>query len=120
MKRKVATFLLISTFTIVPSMPASAAESTELMDESVFMEEGYVSEAAAFKPCPSGTYKVRRHTRTKKKLLNAAITSGIGAAIGAGVGGGRGALIGAGAGAGGYLTYRYIRDKRGRCVRRYS
>jgi hypothetical protein len=120
MKKIVATFLLLSTFTIVPSMPAVAAETSEMVDEFVLMEMEMPSEAGAFKPCPAGTFKVRRHTRTKKKLLNAAITSGIGAAIGAGVGGGRGALLGAGAGAGGYLTYRYIRDRRGRCVRRYS
>ena len=119
MKRIVATFLLLSTFTIVPSMPA-AAETGDVIDELIIMEVETGSGAGAFKPCPAGTFKVRRHTRTKKKLLNAAITSGIGAAIGAGVGGGRGALLGAGAGAGGYLTYRYIRDRRGRCVRRYS
>ena len=30
-----------------------------------------------------------------------------------------GALIGLGSGAGGYLVYRYVRDRRGRCVQRY-
>lgn len=41
-------------------------------------------------------------------------------AIGAGIGGKRGALIGAGSGVGGYLVYRYVRDRRGRCVQSYS
>lgn len=83
------------------------------------MEAVPVVGAAVIKPCPRGTFRVRRKTSTKKKLLNAAVTSGIGAALGAGIGGKRGAAIGAGTGAGGYLTYRYIRDRRGRCVRQY-
>lgn len=120
MKRIVSTILLISTFTIVPAMPASAADTSELVDEFVLVEVEAAGESAVIKPCPAGTFRVRKHTRTKKKLLNAAITSGIGAAIGAGVGGGRGALLGAGVGAGGYLTYRYVRDRKGRCVRRYN
>ena len=100
----------------MPSMPVTA---TALVDEFGLVETAGRGEAAAFTPCPRGTFKVRRKTSTKKKLLNAAITSGIGAAIGAGVGGKRGAAIGAGGGAAGYLTYRYIRDRRGRCVKRY-
>lgn len=68
--------------------------------------------------CPAGTYRVRRNTRTKKKLVNSLLAGGIGAAIGGGIGGGRGALIGLGSGAGGYLVYRYVRDRRGRCVPR--
>ena len=129
MKKTFATFLLVSMFTIVPSTNAVSAEETmDLTNEFVLMdpifdlelmEAGPVLGAAVSKPCPRGTFRVRRKTSTKKKLLNAAVTSGIGAALGAGIGGKRGAAIGAGTGAGGYLTYRYIRDRRGRCVRQY-
>ena len=126
MKKIVATFLVISTFALVPSMPVSAAETTDLTEEFVLIDP--ISEfvlfeaepaAAIIKPCPRGTFRVRRKISTKKKLLNTAVTSGIGAAIGAGVGGKRGAALGAGTGAGGYLTYRWVRDRRGRCVRQY-
>lgn len=119
MKRTVATFLLISMFALAPSMPASASEMTVIVDEFELMETEPAGGSAAFKPCPRGTYRVRRKISTKKKLLNAAVSSGIGAALGAGIGGGRGAALGAGAGAGGYLTYRYFRNRQGRCVRRY-
>ena len=119
MKKIVAIFLLLSTFTIAPSMPVSAAGTTDMMDEFVLMDMEMVSGAGTFKPCPVGTFRVRRKISTKKKLLNTAISTGIGAAIGAGVGGKRGAAIGAGGGAASYLTYRYIRDRKGRCVKRY-
>jgi len=76
------------------------------------------SELSEFAPCRRGTFRVRRNTRTKKKVINSLIAGGIGTAIGAGVAGKRGALIGAGSGAGGYLVYRYVRDSRGRCVAR--
>ncbi|MEQ1605795.1 MAG: hypothetical protein ABL999_13090 [Pyrinomonadaceae bacterium] len=56
---------------------------------------------------------------TKKKLLHSAVAGGIGAALGGGIGGKRGALIGLGSGAGGYLLYRYVKDRNGRCVPRY-
>lgn len=112
MKKLASTFVITTLLAIVPlgAEPESAA--------TVPAAETTVStgELAA---CPRGTYRVRRNTRTKKKLLNALIASGIGAAIGGGVGGGRGALIGAGSGAGGYIIYRYVRDRRGRCVPRY-
>jgi hypothetical protein len=52
-------------------------------------------------------------------LWNTLIAAGIGTAIGGGIGGGRGALIGAGSGAGGYIVYRYIKDRHGRCVPQY-
>lgn len=71
------------------------------------------------RPCPAGTYRVRKNTRKGKRIVNSLIAGGIGAAIGGGIGGGRGALIGLGSGAGGYLVYRYVKDKRGRCVPRY-
>lgn len=131
MKKIFTTFLLVSTFIFVPTMPASAAENAyvvEGFEEFVLVEAESLFEPiftessgmpAVVKPCPRGTFRVRRRTSTKKKLLNAAVSSGVGAAIGAGVGGKRGAALGAGVGAGGYLTYRFVRDRRGRCVRRY-
>jgi uncharacterized protein YcfJ len=94
-------------------MPTSAGTAPDMSLTATTAGPG-----EAIRPCPAGTRRVRRNTRTGKKLLNAAIASGIGAALGGGIGRGRGALIGAGAGAGGYLTYRYVRDRRGRCVRR--
>ena len=111
MKNFVSLFLILSMFAFLPSMP------DKVMAASTTSNTWSLADYAE-KPCPRGTYKVRRHTRTKKKLVNSLIAGGIGAAIGGGIGGGRGALIGAGSGAGGYLTYRYIRDKRGRCVAR--
>jgi hypothetical protein len=109
MKKIMSTFLVMSMFALMPVMsPAVAAPLP-----------GGGSGLSASKPCPRGTYRVRRNTRTKKKLVNALIAGGVGTAIGAGVGGKRGALIGAGSGAGGYLVYRYVRDRRGRCVPRY-
>lgn len=111
MKKLVCTFVMATLLVIVPLGSERAAAATVAAETAVS-----TGELAA---CPRGTYRVRRNTRTKKKLLNALIASGIGAAIGGGVGGGRGALIGAGSGAGGYIIYRYVRDRRGRCVPRY-
>jgi hypothetical protein len=121
MKKLILILLVISMFTFVPSTPQPVAASPGGTDEADFTDLTYfgLGEAPEF-GCPRGTYRVRRHTRTKKKLLNAAVAGGIGAAIGGGIGGKRGALIGVGSGAGGYLVYRYVRDRRGRCVRRYS
>ena len=111
MKKIVSTFLLMSIFTLTPVMsPAVAAPLPAGASEA---------EVSEFGACPRGTYRVRRNTRTKKKLVNALIAGGVGTAIGAGIGGKRGALLGAGSGAGGYLVYRYVRDRRGRCVPRY-
>jgi hypothetical protein len=109
MKKVILTFLFALLLTMVPAMPAAAATPPA----------GGNTSAGVITACPAGTYRVRKHTRTKKKLLNTALATGVGAALGGGIGGGRGALIGAGTGAGGYLTYRYIRDRRGRCVRSY-
>ena len=104
-------------------MPSETqAASPALEEEAVFetvLDADFGGEMVIEKPCPAGTYRVRRRTSTKRKVTNALITSGIGAAIGGGVAGGRGALVGLGSGAGGYLLYRYVRDSRGRCVRRY-
>src|SRR5688500_8708631 len=112
MKKIISTFLMISMFALIPAMPtqALAPPAPSLAD---------MAEAGELAPCPRGTYRVRRNTRTKKKLVNALIAGGIGAAIGGGLGGKRGALLGAGGGSGGYLVYRYVRDRRGRCVPRY-
>jgi len=112
MKKIITTFLMVSTFALVPVMTGRAVAAPA---PTVPVTAG----AMEFKPCPAGTYRVRRNTRTKKKLVNALIAGGVGAAIGGGIGGGRGALIGLGSGSGGYLVYRYVRDRRGRSVPRY-
>ena len=112
MRNVVLPLLILSMLIFIPSMPSPAAAATVGDTETGF-------ELGDFRPCPRGTFRVRRHTRTKKKVVNSLIAGGVGAAIGGGIGGKRGALIGAGSGAGGYLVYRYIRDKRGRCVVRY-
>jgi hypothetical protein len=113
MKKIVTKFLVFAILAVVGLMPSTVFGSDPV--------EGTVAAASSgvIAACPAGTFRVRRHTRTKKKLLNAAVAGGIGAALGGGLGGKRGALIGVGSGAGGYLTYRYIRDRRGRCVRSY-
>lgn len=129
MKKITSIFLLLSMFALTASLPTLAEASplpveageAEFADFYLadFYEPAESGELGTLAPCPRGTYRVRRSTRTKKKVINSLIAGGIGTAIGAGVGGKRGALIGAGSGAGGYLVYRYIRDRRGRCVRSY-
>ena len=109
-KKIISTFVMVTMFALVPSIPTASASSPTVAPAPA---------PVPFAACPRGTYRVRRNTRTKKKLVNALIAGGVGAAVGGGLGGGRGALLGAGAGSGGYLTYRYIRDRRGRCVPRY-
>jgi len=94
--------------------PTPAATNRQFAFEDFF---AFNPEFIEYGVCPRGTFRVRKHTRTKKKLLNTALATGVGTALGAGIGGKRGALLGAGVGAGGYLTYRYIKDRRGRCVR---
>lgn len=133
MKKTISTFLLVTMFTLfapvmpitsAASMPAEApdaelADFYELYESYELAEASLWANAAVVRPCPSGTYRVRGRTSTKKKIIHSAVVGGIGTAIGAGIGGGRGALIGAGSGVGGYLVYRYVKDKRGRCVRSY-
>jgi hypothetical protein len=111
MKKIISTFLMAGMLALAPvdRTPVLAAPSTG---------SGTTAEFNEMRPCPRGTFRVRRNTRTKKKLVNSLIAGGVGAAIGGGVGGGRGALIGLGGGSGGYLLYRYVRDRRGRCVAR--
>ena len=118
---------LVSTGSMAASMPAAAfdaelAGSIELADFNLAdaYELAEPSGLAEFGACPSGTYRVRNHTSTKKKVIHSAVVGGVATAIGAGIGGKRGALIGAGSGVGGYLTYRYFKDRHGRCVRRYT
>jgi len=103
---------MVSAMALVPvaPVPAAAASHVTRMSLAEMME--------LYSACPRGTVKVRKHTRTKKKVVNSLIAGGVGAAVGGGLGGGRGALLGAGIGAGSYLTYRYVRDRRGRCVLR--
>lgn len=128
MKKIVSTFLLSSMFALAFAMPASAVslpfESIDADFDTFYDLDGYYelvepNESAAIKPCRAGTFRVRNRTSTKKKLLHSAVAGGIGAAIGGGIGGKRGALVGLGSGAGGYLVYRYVRDRRGNCVARY-
>ncbi len=111
MRKIVTTLLLISIFVLfMPAMPTGAEAAPLSVGTNAADPTG---------GCPAGTYRVRRHTKRGRKLVNAAIAGGIGAAIGGGVGGGRGALFGLGAGSGGYLLYRYVKDSHGRCVRSY-
>ncbi|GEM_PF-2153290 len=131
MKKIISTFLLISCFALfIPEIPTTTvaaslpvepnkAELADFYEVADLYESAESSELAAFKPCPAGTFRVRRNTSKGKKIAHSLIAGGIGAAIGGGIGGGRGALIGLGSGAGGYLVYRYVRDRRGRCVPRY-
>lgn len=124
MKKIISTFLIASAFMLSSVVPASASPASEETWDTGFEEfydsEGYFelvepAASSAIAPCRRGTIRVS----TKKKLLHSAVAGGIGAAIGAGVGGKRGAAIGVGSGAGGYLLYRYVKDRKGRCVRRY-
>jgi hypothetical protein len=107
MKKIVSILLMTGMFAVIPWMPAP-----------VMAAPSVCSVTGEARPCPRGTFRVRRNTRTKKKLVNALIAGGVGAAIGGGIGGKRGALVGLGGGSGGYLLYRYVRDRRGRCVAR--
>jgi hypothetical protein len=110
MKKIILMFLMITMFELVPY---GSNKVIAAVPAPVVLPNPPVA------PCPAGTYRVRRNSKTKKKLVNALIAGGIGAAIGGGIGGGRGALIGLGSGSGGYLVYRYVRDRKGRCVPRY-
>lgn len=113
MKKIISTFLMAIVFAVfMPTMPAPAAAAPLPVEVSGI-------EAAEFGGCPAGTYRVRKNTKRGRRLTNALIAGGIGTLIGAGIGGKRGALLGAGSGAGGYLVYRYVKDRRGRCVPRY-
>jgi uncharacterized protein YcfJ len=114
MKQVIASLLLVSAFALmpVPTTIAAAVVPVNTVDYSMnWLDYG---------ACPRGTFRVRKHTRTKKKVRNSIIAGAAGAAVGGLAGGGKGALIGAGVGAGGYLTYRYVKDRHGRCVRRYA
>lgn len=115
MKKIISIFAMMSMFALMPlaTERAFAAPASDMMTTYDMFEMNESSGG-----CPAGTYKVRKNTRTKKKLVNSLIAGGIGAAVGGGIGGGRGALIGLGSGAGGYLIYRYVRDRKGRCVPR--
>jgi uncharacterized protein YcfJ len=114
MRKVISTFLLLSTFAIMPLMPGQTMATP-------IAEVGVNTESSVMAPCYGGRVYRTRLTRRQRRdrLVNALVGGGIGAAIGGGIGGGRGALIGAGSGAGGYLLYRYIKDRRGRCVRQY-
>lgn len=127
MKKIITTFVL-NMFAFVYLMPASAASVPARLNDAAFdtffdldayYELAETAEPAAIKPCRAGTFRVRSRMSTKKKLLHSAVAGGIGAALGGGIGGKRGALIGLGSGAGGYLLYRYVKDRNGRCVPRY-
>ena len=116
MKKIISTFLMLAMLAMVsilptPTMAASAATTASAAE---------FGGSSVLKPCPAGYRRVRASSvRRNTRLWNTLIASGIGAALGGGIGGGRGALIGAGSGAGGYIIYRYVKDRRGRCVPRY-
>ena len=115
MKKIISTFLLLTMMAMVSIMPSDtmAATATSLTNAE------YV-ESGVMKPCPAGYRRVRASSvKRSTRLWNTLIAAGIGTAIGGGIGGGRGALIGAGSGAGGYIVYRYIKDRHGRCVPQY-
>jgi hypothetical protein len=107
MKRIISTLMLLSMFALIlPLMPLEVQATTT------------AATAEAVAPCRTGrVYRVRRGNlyQRNRKLFNTLIAAGIGTAAGSVIDGKRGALIGAGAGAGGYLTYRYVKDRRGRC-----
>jgi hypothetical protein len=112
MRKTFSTILLTSMFALVmPLMPTGSVAASPPAVAA--------SSSAVIAPCRRGTYRVRRNTPRGRKLTNALIAGGIGAAVGGGLKGGRGALVGAGTASGGYLVYRYVKDKRGRCVPRY-
>lgn len=113
MKKTISTLLIIAMCALfVPETPYGTA------DAAIMSSAGSAS-SSAIRPCPRGTFRVRKNTKKGTRILNAALAAGVGAAIGGGIGGGRGALLGAGTGSGGYLIYRYVKDRRGRCVPRY-
>jgi hypothetical protein len=115
MKQIISTFLMMAMFAMVAILPApTMAASATTVSNAEYAESG------AIRPCPAGYRRVRASSvKRSTRLWNTLIASGIGAAIGGGIGGGRGALIGAGSGAGGYIVYRYVKDRHGRCVERY-
>ncbi|HJS52545.1 MAG TPA: hypothetical protein VJ781_11645 [Pyrinomonadaceae bacterium] len=115
MKKIMSVFLMLTMMAITMPLMSVQAAATTAPSPSAIEASG---ELAEMRPCPAGTYRIRRDSRNRR-LVNALIAGGIGAAIGGGVGGGRGALLGAGAGSGGYLVYKYVKDRRGRCVPRY-
>jgi hypothetical protein len=110
LKKFISTFTIASILALMPEMmtPVLAAP-----------EPAPVSSVAEFKPCPRGTYRVKKRTRRGRRIVNSLIAGGVGAAVGGAVGGGKGALLGLGAGTGGYLVYRYVKTRKGTCVRRY-
>jgi hypothetical protein len=115
MKKIISTFLMLAMLAMVsilpsPTMAASATEASA----AEFSGSGVLA------PCPAGYRRIRASSvKRSTRLWNTLIAAGIGTAIGGGIGGKRGALIGAGSGAGGYIIYRYVKDRRGRCVPRY-
>lgn len=128
MKKTISTVLLFTILSLSAAIPASPMPPADnnhaaIYDEVYDLDSDFdlvrPANSEAIKPCPGGIYRVRRNTKTKKKIVNSLIAGGIGVAVGGGIGGGRGALLGLGAGSGGYLVYRYVRDRKGRCVPRY-
>ena len=114
--RKILTVFLMVTMMAI-TMPLMAVQASAAAVPTSVTESYEISGG----PCYGGRVYRTRLTRRQRRdrIVNSLIGGGIGAAIGGGLGGGRGALIGAGSGAGGYLLYRYIKDRRGRCVRQY-
>lgn len=126
MKKIISMFLALSSLTLFmpgftttnvlamePELSVTTTSGLEVFENFFAFDPEFGGSAM----CPRGKIRVRKHTRTRKKVIHSAIAGGAGAVVGGLIGGGRGALIGAGTGVGGYLTYRYIKDRHGRCVR---
>lgn len=115
MKKIISTFLMLTMLSMVSILPNSTMAAT-----AATASNAAYSESGAIAPCPAGYRRVRASSvKRSTRLWNTLIAAGIGTALGAGIGGKRGALIGAGSGAGGYIVYRYVKDRRGRCVPQY-
>lgn len=112
MKKSIS--MLLFTVMLALTMPLTPLGTADAATSSAYA----ASSSAGMAPCRRGTYRVRKYTKMGTRLINAALAAGVGAAVGGGIGGGRGALLGAGVGSGSYLTYRYVKDRRGRCVPR--
>jgi hypothetical protein len=113
MKKIISTIMLLSLFAfMVPLMPLEVNAGTTAIEAG----------STVMAPCRTGrVYRERARNvyQRNRKLFNTLIAAGIGTAVGSIVDGKRGALIGAGAGGGGYLLYRYVKDRRGRCRKVY-
>ncbi|MBV9216244.1 MAG: hypothetical protein JO053_08715 [Acidobacteria bacterium] len=112
MKEFISTLLLVCTF----------AAFTPLIANDIVANPpraaGHASDPGDLGLCPRGTVRRRNYTSHRTKVKHALMSGAAGLVGGALLGGRKGAVIGAGAGAGGYLLYRYVKDRHGKCVLR--